>query len=122
MATKKKTAAWSRKEGKNQKGGLNEVGRKSYERESAMCKLSKDILCISGCRDDQYSADSSDATGNPAGALSSSIMEVLNQNHKDLTWSELLTMVRFALKKGDYDQIPQLSMGKKGLEKNVVDI
>jgi hypothetical protein len=33
MTTTKKTAAWSRKEGKNQKGGLNEVGRKSYERE-----------------------------------------------------------------------------------------
>lgn len=31
MATKK-TAAWTRKEGKNQKGGLNEKGRKSYER------------------------------------------------------------------------------------------
>ena len=30
MATK--TAAWTRKEGKNQKGGLNEKGRKSYER------------------------------------------------------------------------------------------
>lgn len=37
MSTKKKTtsktAAWSRKEGKNEKGGLNEKGRKSYERE-----------------------------------------------------------------------------------------
>lgn len=38
MATKKKaapkkTAAWSRSEGKNKEGGLNEKGRKSYERE-----------------------------------------------------------------------------------------
>ena len=36
MATKKKshkTAAWSRSEGKNPKGGLNEKGRKSYERQ-----------------------------------------------------------------------------------------
>jgi len=30
MATK--SAAWQRKEGKNAKGGLNEKGRKSYER------------------------------------------------------------------------------------------
>ena len=29
-----KTAAWQRKEGKNKKGGLNEKGRKSYEREN----------------------------------------------------------------------------------------
>jgi len=28
-----KTPAWQRKEGKNEKGGLNEKGRKSYERE-----------------------------------------------------------------------------------------
>ena len=28
-----KTAAWQRSEGKNKKGGLNEKGRKSYERE-----------------------------------------------------------------------------------------
>lgn len=28
-----KSAAWQRKEGKNQKGGLNEKGRKSYEKE-----------------------------------------------------------------------------------------
>jgi hypothetical protein len=27
-----KTAAWTRKEGKNEKGGLNEKGRKSYEK------------------------------------------------------------------------------------------
>ena len=28
-----KSAAWQRSEGKNKKGGLNEKGRKSYERE-----------------------------------------------------------------------------------------
>jgi hypothetical protein len=32
MATK--TAAWQRKEGKNPKGGLNEKGRKSYEKQN----------------------------------------------------------------------------------------
>lgn len=30
----RKSAAWQRKEGKNEKGGLNEKGRKSYEREN----------------------------------------------------------------------------------------
>lgn len=30
----KKSAAWQRKEGKNASGGLNEKGRKSYEREN----------------------------------------------------------------------------------------
>lgn len=30
----KKTGAWQRKEGKNEAGGLNEKGRRSYEREN----------------------------------------------------------------------------------------
>lgn len=30
----KKSSAWQRKEGKNASGGLNEKGRKSYEREN----------------------------------------------------------------------------------------
>lgn len=31
---KKKTSAWTRKEGKNPEGGLNEKGRKAYERDN----------------------------------------------------------------------------------------
>ena len=34
MILRKKTAAWKRKEGKNPKGGLNEKGRRSYEKEN----------------------------------------------------------------------------------------
>jgi len=34
FASEAKSAAWQRKEGKNKKGGLNEKGRKSYEREN----------------------------------------------------------------------------------------
>jgi hypothetical protein len=33
------SAAWTRKEGKNPNGGLNEKGRKSYERENAGSNL-----------------------------------------------------------------------------------
>jgi hypothetical protein len=35
------TAAWQRKEGKSDKGGLNETGRKSYERENPGSDLKK---------------------------------------------------------------------------------
>ena len=34
LELKEKSAAWQRKEGKNKEGGLNEKGRKSYEREN----------------------------------------------------------------------------------------
>jgi len=33
-AARKKSAAWTRKEGKSEAGGLNEKGRKSYEAEN----------------------------------------------------------------------------------------
>lgn len=33
-ATKKKSAAWTRKEGQNENGGLNAKGRASYKRET----------------------------------------------------------------------------------------
>ena len=36
---KKKTAAWTRKEGKNPEGGLNEKGVKSYRKENPGSKL-----------------------------------------------------------------------------------
>ena len=34
LELKEKSAAWQRKEGKNKEGGLNEKGRKAYEREN----------------------------------------------------------------------------------------
>jgi hypothetical protein len=39
MATKKKTAAWQRKEGKDPKGGLNRAGVASYRKENPGSKL-----------------------------------------------------------------------------------
>tara|TARA_R110000772_G_scaffold232506_1_gene344055 strand:+ start:38 stop:340 length:303 start_codon:yes stop_codon:yes gene_type:complete len=37
------TAAWTRKEGKNQKGGLNERGRTSYERANPGSDLKRPV-------------------------------------------------------------------------------
>ena len=36
-----KTAAWQRKEGKSKSGGLNEAGRRSYEKENPGSNLKK---------------------------------------------------------------------------------
>jgi len=38
-----KTAAWKRKEGQNPEGGLNEKGRKSYERENPGSNLKRPV-------------------------------------------------------------------------------
>ena len=54
---KNKTAAWTRKEGKNPEGGLNEKGRKSYERENPGSNL-KRPQPEGGKRRDSYCARS----------------------------------------------------------------
>jgi hypothetical protein len=40
---KKKSASWQRKSGKNEEGGLNEAGRKSYERENPGSDLKRPV-------------------------------------------------------------------------------
>ena len=40
---KKKTPAWTRKEGKDPEGGLNEKGRKSYEKENPGSNLQESV-------------------------------------------------------------------------------
>ena len=54
---KAKTAAWTRKEGKKESGGLNEKGRKSYERENPGSDL-KPPQPEGGKRRDSYCARS----------------------------------------------------------------
>jgi len=40
---KKKSASWTRKSGQNPEGGLNEAGRKSYERENPGSDLKRPV-------------------------------------------------------------------------------
>jgi len=54
---KARTAAWTRKEGQNKEGGLNEKGRKSYERENPGSDL-KRPQPEGGKRRDSYCARS----------------------------------------------------------------
>ena len=94
----------------------------AYQRQSTPCSLSDDILCIAGCADDDFSADTVDSSGKPSGALSMTVFGILDAAHKDLTWRDLLAMVRHELKKNGYEQVPQLAMGRKKLEKTMVDL
>lgn len=95
------------------------VGR-PCKRESQDCERSANCVCLSACRDNQYAADSVDQQSQPAGALTAALLEVLYANHTGLLWRDLVAMLRHLLKTRGYDQIPQLCMGCKGLEKHVV--
>lgn len=74
----------------------------------------KDIIMISGCMDNQTSADAwISQTQRTEGAMSWSLLNTLEWAEKydtDITWKDLVQKMRFTLKEGGYSQIPQLNM------------
>ena len=82
-----------------------------------------EVHMISGCMDEQTSADVSnvasfslpDPAGKAGGALTSSLLKVLYADHhapaEDLSFQDVLTKVRGVLQ-GRYTQIPQLSSSR----------
>lgn len=83
-----------------------------------------EVRMISGCRDEQTSADVSnvasfslpDPAGSAGGACTSAMLKVLYANHKapqkDLSFQEVLMKMRGILSQGRYTQIPQLSSSR----------
>jgi hypothetical protein len=69
------------------------------------------VIMISGCKDNQTSADAY-INSNFQGAMTWSFLEAVNKN-PNLTWRDLITSMRSSLKVSNYPQIPQLSSGKK---------
>jgi hypothetical protein len=69
------------------------------------------VIMISGCRDNQTSADAY-INSKYQGAMTWSLLDTLNKN-PNLTWKELITNMRSSLKTSEYEQIPQLSSGKQ---------
>jgi hypothetical protein len=83
-----------------------------------------EVRMISGCRDEQTSADVSnvasfslpDPAGSAGGACTSAMLKVLYANHKapqkDLSFQEVLMKMRGILSQGRYTQIPELSSSR----------
>jgi hypothetical protein len=69
-----------------------------------------DVIMISGCTDNQYSADAY-IDKKYQGAMTWSFIESLRQL-KNPSWRELVKNMRTLLKTNGYDQIPQLSCGR----------
>ena len=64
---------------------------------------------ISGCTDEQTSADAV-FNNKPNGAMTWSLLESLKQKPND-SWRELVKNMRDILKTSEFDQIPQFSSG-----------
>lgn len=75
-----------------------------------------DVICISGCRDDQVSMDAY-INFESTGAMTRSFIDALtphqDQDGQDITWKSLLESMRTSLKSGNFEQVPQLTSGKK---------
>jgi hypothetical protein len=76
--------------------------------------LNQNIICLSGCRDEQYSADIYNTYSQQyCGAMSNAIMECLRWNKHNVDIGKLfIDVVSFMLKNG-FPQIPQLSSSAK---------
>jgi hypothetical protein len=71
---------------------------------------SKDIVMISGCKDNQTSADAY-INKTAQGAMTWSFLETINKN-PSLSWLDIVKNMRTLLKSNGYVQIPQLSSNK----------
>ena len=67
------------------------------------------VLLISGCTDEQTSADA-EFNGKYNGAMTWSLLESLKQN-PNITWRELVKTMRNTLKQKGFEQLPQFSSG-----------
>ena len=81
-----------------------------------------DVLAISGCRDNQTSADAY-INKQYSGALTWALLKVLKNIKKvPTTWFSLLTVVQHYLVNGGYSQVPVLSVGDEVVAKMNVDL
>jgi metacaspase-1 len=92
--------------------------------QNAKKAIPAEIHMISGCRDEQTSADVSnvasfslpDPKGRAGGALTASLLNVTYADHKntgkDMSFQETLLKVRDVLKRKGFSQIPQLSSSR----------
>jgi len=92
----------------------------TFVQESAMCRGSQDCLELSGCMDDQTSADAY-IGGRHCGALTWAFLEAVRPK-SNMTWYQLLVRVRELLSSKKYSQIPQLSVGWQAIAHEPIDL
>lgn len=82
---------------------------------------SKDVVCISGCKDRQTSADAW-IDRKPQGALTSCLCSILSTKSKDMRWKDLINVLQHKIKEGGYDQDPVMSFSNLSISYGKVDI
>ena len=86
------------------------INDNTYENVNSGKAIKADIIMISGCRDNQTSADAySQQLIGYYGALTCSIVGIMNKVDTQYSWIKLIKDVREDLKSKGFDQVPQLS-------------
>lgn len=88
------------------------LGNDQYHSENPNSKIKGNIIMISGCKDDQTSADAL-IKSNWSGAMTSAFLESLKNTNYQITYYYLLESMRKYLISNKYLQIPQLSSSKR---------
>ena len=72
-------------------------------------KSTGSVIFLSGCQDNQTSADTVDNKNIPSGALTNALIQTWDKYGMKIKFKYLLWDIRESLKKNKYEQIPQLS-------------
>ncbi|KAI8866006.1 hypothetical protein GQ42DRAFT_165770 [Ramicandelaber brevisporus] len=72
-----------------------------------------DVIFISGCQDNQTSADTENKLVGKTGALSFALLKTLQETEGEISYIDLLAAVREHMKETDETQVPQLSSAHK---------
>uniref|UniRef100_A0A7S1ADE4 Peptidase C14 caspase domain-containing protein n=1 Tax=Noctiluca scintillans TaxID=2966 RepID=A0A7S1ADE4_NOCSC len=76
------------------------------------CHSEAHVLNLSGCCDDQTSADAQNFAGSPGGAMTTALLETLRRNPAP-THTQLLTEIRRNLRSNGFSQNPQLTSSQR---------
>ena len=79
-----------------------------YSENSRNAETGGNVIMISGCRDEQTSADAF-INGKSQGAMTWAFLANLR---KDITWRKLVENMCFSLKESGYTQVPKISSGR----------
>ena len=88
---------------------LDSLNYDTYTENPKDLETNGNVFMISGCTDQQTSADAF-INNKASGAMTWSLLEALKQN-PNCNWRELIKNMRDLLKKSQYTQIPQFSSG-----------
>merc|ERR1719296_228545 len=85
-------------------------GQALWKEETNPLFTRSDAILLSGCADDQTSSDGGrDRYGRPGGALTTAFCEVMQPGAPPLSYADLLVLLRGAMERDGFSQVPQLS-------------